>query len=390
MHVNRRMLIIPLGVAAFLFLVFVPIVPLTVGPFEKCASGLCLAVPPNAKMLPNGEFVYREIVSVCYYISGFGGVVNGRYYVASNSLTSGETNGILLLFLPLLVAAAGGTILSISGDTASEKQRRQREWFSFFIVLATIFSIFLLLDSGQWVWSWLPITGEYIRPYLEHAIGDAILVACALLAIWSGGIRPKLLRRSNARLLTSIFALLLLFFFVLSYLPGFSGFANTTTFALTVLEYMVFVAFAEELLFRGYIQNFLDRKLQSKHLVVICAAIIFAMFHVVRDLGSSGVYFIVGDMLTQLIGGIIFSYIYLVTDDLAFSIIIHGFYDLAAVDFVVNYAGLETRAISVLLVSLFLIVPFLLIGYARKSRFEQLFRRDTIGNWATSPKEANT
>ncbi|MDG6908471.1 MAG: hypothetical protein JRN20_22095, partial [Nitrososphaerota archaeon] len=91
-----------------------------------------------------------------------------------------------------------------------------------------------------------------------------------------------------------------------------------------------------------------------------------------------------------LIGGIIFSYIYLVTDDLAFSIIIHGFYDLAVVDFVANYANLETRAISVLLVSLFLIVPFLLIGYARKSRFEQLFRRDAIGNWAALPKEANT
>ena len=78
MQVNRRILIIPLGIAAFLFLVFVPIVPLTIGPFEKCTSGLCIAVPPDAKMLPNGEYVYREIVSINYYLSGSCGVINGQ------------------------------------------------------------------------------------------------------------------------------------------------------------------------------------------------------------------------------------------------------------------------------------------------------------------------
>ena len=367
------MIAVPIGIMTFMFLVFVPIIPMTLGPFAKCIAGLCMAIPQNARLLPNGEYVYTVIVSFTYYLSGFGVVVNGQYSIASNGLTWGANNAILLLFLPLIVVAVGGTMLSISYYKSSDKIRTQREWLWFSVVLATVFSIFVLLDSGQWVWSWLPISGTYMRPYAEHAIGDAILALCASLAIWKARIRIKSFQRSNARLLSSLFVLLFLFWFTLIFFSGFSNYGNAAMFALTIIEYMLVVAFTEELLFRGFIQKFLERRLRSSHLIVICTAIMFAVFHLVKDVGAVSGYLILGDLLTQLIGGIVFSYIYLVTDDLAFSIIIHGFYDLSAVDVAATFLSLEMRTMSMLLVSLFLIVPLLVIGYARRSRFEEIF-----------------
>ena len=116
----------------------------------------------------------------------------------------------------------------------------------------------------------------------------------------------------------------------------------TTLLALVPLSILV-VGPAEELLFRGVIQRYLDDVLSEAPAVVI-ASVLFALVHVPTMYLATPDPVAVAATLAILFGlSILLGYLYVWTDNLVVPILVHGFYD--ALLFALAYAVLSTQGV---------------------------------------------
>lgn len=116
----------------------------------------------------------------------------------------------------------------------------------------------------------------------------------------------------------------------------------TTLLALVPLSILV-VGPAEELLFRGVIQRYLDGALSEAPAVVI-ASVLFALVHVPTMYLATPDPLAVGVTLVVLFGlSILLGYLYVWTDNLVVPILVHGFYD--ALLFGIAYVVLSTQGV---------------------------------------------
>lgn len=107
---------------------------------------------------------------------------------------------------------------------------------------------------------------------------------------------------------------------------GFSKFSAIAVFAsfIGILITCLFIAFGEEILFRGYIQRLLiDRYTVTTGL--ICATAIFTILHLSND-------FRLAPIISVFIGGLIMGYLAIKTDSLYTSIGVHFMWDFLIMD----------------------------------------------------------
>ncbi|NEU55330.1 CPBP family intramembrane glutamic endopeptidase [Halorussus sp. MSC15.2] len=101
---------------------------------------------------------------------------------------------------------------------------------------------------------------------------------------------------------------------------------------------------AEELLFRGVIQSYLDGAF-SRGAAVVLASVLFALVHLPTTWVATPDLLAVGVTLTILFGlSILLGYLYVWTDNLVVPILVHGLYD--ALLFGLAYVVLSSDAVS--------------------------------------------
>ena len=202
------------------------------------------------------------------------------------------------------------------------------------LFLFVVVVILLISEDGQLAWSWLPGQFTAAKGHLEIMITYGVIFVVALAFTRLERVRVSIANRDDGRAVGAVFASCLAGVLILYFLNGgSSGSFDEVDGVLSVVQYLVVVAFVEEFAFRGYIQGKLaqspsgDRRLGGLPLAVIFSAAFFAILHVLVDFLSSPSS-ILGGLFVQLFAGVVYGFMYYETNSLIFPILSHGFFDL--------------------------------------------------------------
>ncbi|MGA1975271.1 MAG: CPBP family intramembrane glutamic endopeptidase [Conexivisphaerales archaeon] len=241
---------------------------------------------------------------------------------------------------------------------------------AFFVVSLTLLLFLLNGDAKMLTMVWNAL-GPYVG-VIQQMMGYVVIICFGAIAMKSEGIawRDLGLTKKDLLLASPLFVAFMAGIVLLVWLGG--GWSSTFVavtpgLPLAAVAFSVaLVAFAEEYIFRGFVQVGTSRRFGVTSGLLVSAAV-FSLVHVPTDLSSfspsTGLYRIVELLSISAIsrfafGALAFSYMYQLTGNMFVTMFTHAFYD-----FTLTYLVVAGGTLSIVVLYLFLPYAVILIVY---------------------------
>lgn len=254
------------------------------------------------------------------------------------------------------------------------------------LFLSILTALLFLLNRDVEALAWMSGGLQQYQGYVEQSLAYFVMIGFATFAMKSDGISPSSLGISFRNLVRSLPVLLTLTMGTLIIAElggGLAGVLRQAGYALLpfTLANVVFVAFSEEYVFRGYVQNAVMRR-HGVYAGLIVSSLSFALVHLPSAVGSASSGSVALATLGLALLGrfsfsiLAFSAVYQLTGNLIIPVMIHGFYDFTLYYFPAS--GLTGPYIL-----LFLIAPCFIAYLSHRAHAPSPYRStDVPAGWA--------
>ncbi len=204
------------------------------------------------------------------------------------------------------------------------------QWFDWLAVAC----IWLPFDLGllKNVWLWPQGSGAYILN-TAVAVSLAIYLFSSVRRVADIGFRLQW-KRSDFKTTVIIFGLFCIIaipFGVASDFISFNVKPDVVKGLLAPIGIFLFIAYPEELLFRGLFQNFLGKKFGSEKIALVVAAVFFGATHLNNGLQPDWRYFVLAT-----VAGLFYGFAYMKTKNLFVPAVIHALVDSVWIQFLMK------------------------------------------------------
>ena len=217
------------------------------------------------------------------------------------------------------------TLLAVTWERDSSPQ-----WFDWLAVAC----IWLPFDLGllKTVWLWPQGSGAYILN-TAVAVTVAIYLFSSVRRIPDIGFRLHWKREDfkTAAILFALFCVVAIPFGLATDFISFNVKPDVLKALLAPIGIFLFIAYPEELLFRGLLQNFLNKKIGNEKIALLIAAVFFGATHLNNGTHPDWRYFVLAT-----VAGLFYGLAYMKTKNLFVPAVIHALVDSVWIQFLMK------------------------------------------------------